>query len=133
MAFKYNIQCPACSQKLRIPFSSNTLKITCPRCGAIFMFKLKFADVYNKIIDFIFRPFKKPARRDNNFQQDFSRVNNTDRAVKIFWIWCAVVIFLIVFSFILKNISMRKMQENFENKSIYYEKSDSENKKGESI
>jgi len=120
MSFKYTIQCPACRQKLRIPFSFNTLKITCPRCSAIFMFKLEFKGFFKRILDFILKPFKKPTQGVNGFKYNYSDTGHSSHVVKIFWIWGAVLLFLILFSVVLKNISNNRLLKQTSNENIFY-------------
>ncbi len=115
---KIMIDCPICRQKLRIPFTFGVLKITCPRCAAIFYYKPKFTNFFNGIFSAIRNVFTIPSRKFEYTNYGYTNIHSANKIQSLFVLWLVIILGLLLLTLLFKNINESKILNNIDNNKI---------------
>jgi len=100
---KIKINCPVCSQRLRIPLSTSQLKITCPRCASIFFYQIKFPDIFKKLKNIFLGLFIRQERGYGHTNYGYTNIPHSKKVGRLFLIWLFLLIAILGLSILLKN------------------------------
>ncbi|MBP7653760.1 hypothetical protein KA977_10075 [Candidatus Dependentiae bacterium] len=106
---KITIDCPVCRQKLRIPLTKGKLKITCPRCAAIFFYEFRIPNILKNLKNFFSEAFKKPDTKFSHSTVNYTDFKASRQIGKLFLIWILVLIGFFLASVFLKHLNDKNL------------------------